>query len=943
MDNTKIDYINNIPEELQRLNRWVCWKTEMKINKKTSKEEPTKVLKIPWNGNNAKSNEPKTWGSYETALEGLKKFDFDGIGFVFNGDGLIGIDVDECRDIVTGQFNAVGFDILSTLNSYAEISPSGQGLHIICRGTIKGDKKQVFYEPKKHLGIYDIGRYFTMTGDILDDGHADIEERAAELDFVYEKYINVQKTDKNVNEKPNFVNESTSFVTEADVFDRIEKSKKKDHILGLLNGVYDKIRYPSPSEAEMGLMNELAFLSDRNTVLMWNMFSTAGIFRPDEYKRNPKKYDTTLRKAINDCRECYSERRERVNAEWESRKKKKHKQQEPPEQERGLEYLGDIAEEDFDKRFNLLYADTIYSVQNSCLHYTKKSDDNDGNLVYLANFIVKPEAEVIRDNGQDITRSFKLSAYQFKKQLPELADVEAEKFASLNFIIPTWGMNMRVSTSPNTTTRLRDAIQALSSNIPVNKVFTHTGWREIDKKAIYLHAAGAVGCGSAIVELEGKLANYKLPDKQDTAAYRGAAKMVIEFLKLGPSHIVFSLLSCVSLSILCHFMKKAGCEPSFILFMLGKTGTFKSTVAALTLNFFGSEFNLRNLPGSIAKDTANALEKNGFLLKDSLFVVDDLFPSGDKSDMQKIKANFQALSRGYGDRTGRTRMNYDLTIRKPYIPRGMCLITGEDIPDIGQSGAARNLILKISEGDINVGLLTMLQDDKEKLSIFTRGFIEWLSTQADILPSCLEAKFKQYRSKATATGQHRRMPEIVAFLSTGFDMVMEYMNYIGAIDCLDRASENAYKVFQDICKKQQDEMTSDTPVQRFITAIQELIVSRGIYVKSIAEAPDQWGGDLVGFYDAEFYYMFPGPLYGKIRKFYEDQGNVFPLTKNGLYDALREKGVIHTGKDNEPTPPKKISGKTYRLLWIKKSSLDIEEKNPEQLSFPWERETGLQI
>lgn len=52
--------------------------------------------------------------------------------------------------------------------------------------------------------------------------------------------------------------------------------------------------------------------------------------------------------------------------------------------------------------------------------------------------------------------------------------------------------------------------------------------------------------------------------------------------------------------------REAGCEPKFVLFLLGKTGSRKSTLAALTLSFFG-RFTASELPLSF-RDTSNSME-----------------------------------------------------------------------------------------------------------------------------------------------------------------------------------------------------------------------------------------------------------------------------------------------------------------------------------------------
>ena len=119
---------DTIPKGLRELDQWVNHKD--------------KHPKNPRSGKNALTNIPSTWGSFDEALAGLKRDEGLGMGFVFNNNGILGIDLDDCRDPQTGEVHPEAMKIIKAVNSFTEVSPSGTGIHIYTRGKIPtGDAK----------------------------------------------------------------------------------------------------------------------------------------------------------------------------------------------------------------------------------------------------------------------------------------------------------------------------------------------------------------------------------------------------------------------------------------------------------------------------------------------------------------------------------------------------------------------------------------------------------------------------------------------------------------------------------------------------------------------------------------------------------------------------------------------------------------------------------
>jgi putative DNA primase/helicase len=190
--------LDNIPKDLQAMDRWVLWK-----NVQRSKPNGEKVwAKMPLSakGGAGSSTDSATWVSFGAAVDEYLLGDYDGIGIVLGGT-LHGIDLDDCRDPVTGSLSELAQETLDRVEGYAEVSPSGTGLKIFTQTNLDGSRT------KKEAGVelYKDGRYFTVTGHAI-NGHASMPVLPQDLGWMIAKVWNEEMGGAGGDDEDGFAN-----------------------------------------------------------------------------------------------------------------------------------------------------------------------------------------------------------------------------------------------------------------------------------------------------------------------------------------------------------------------------------------------------------------------------------------------------------------------------------------------------------------------------------------------------------------------------------------------------------------------------------------------------------------------------------------------------------------------------------------------------------------
>lgn len=178
---------DKIPPVLKDLPQWVLWRLI---------DRDGELAKVPFSvdGKPAKANDPATWAEYLKVANAYNEQRDAGIGYEFSdSDPFVGIDLDGCRDPESGVIADWAKEIITSLNTYAEVSPSQTGVKLFVRAKLKSDWRKVVLDvpavcdKQPAIEVYDRGRYFAVTGWRVKGPH-DIEARQAELDALLAKH-----------------------------------------------------------------------------------------------------------------------------------------------------------------------------------------------------------------------------------------------------------------------------------------------------------------------------------------------------------------------------------------------------------------------------------------------------------------------------------------------------------------------------------------------------------------------------------------------------------------------------------------------------------------------------------------------------------------------------------------------------------------------------------
>jgi len=313
------------------------------------------------------------------------------------------------------------------------------------------------------------------------------------------------------------------------------------------------------------------------------------------------------------------------------------------------------------------------------------------------------------------------------------------------------------------------------------------------------------------------------------------------------------------------------------------------------------------------------------LAKDVPLVIDDFAPPPDTKQAREMEIKAEQVARAQGNRLGRGRLRSDTSTRPAYVPRGVVITNGEQLPS-GQSHTARLFTTEIEPGDISPEKLTAAQEAAKLYPTAMAAYIRWLATQWEEIQKELPVAWGNWRQQAQTQGQHPRVPEAVAWLYSGFDLAMAFAEELGAATHSEAQEQrsSAWDTLIELGDMQGGRVEEERPGHRFLEGLKALIDEGRVTFphrdeESTKASPFEtqigWRGD------EGILYLNPYPAYSVVYDFWRRSGEPLTFKTKAIWKDLRRMGLTIC-EDGRTSTTAWISGKSRRVIGLKVKALE---------------------
>lgn len=541
--------------------------------------------------------------------------------------------------------------------------------------------------------------------------------------------------------------------------------------------------------------------------------------------------------------------------------------------------------------------------------------------------------EIRKNDGEGSALFLKVQGVTESGRVLSPVIVKASELASFNWLADAYGSAIIPAPTQSAKQKLYAGLMMTGRQAIQKKVHTATGYIfENNKPAAYIHAGGSInGSDTLEAELNGNLRQYIMTGTSSAPEdLKTAGRASLQLLEAHGAGVVYPLFSFVYLAPLLPIINDALGNAGFCMYLQGKTQSGKSTLAALALSHFG-RFDAMTPPTSF-NSTSNYINELAFYLKDCILWIDDFHPQGTKREADKQAQIFQNIARAAGDHSQRGRLTSSAKLQALHRPRCLFLATGEDVPQIGQSGIARLFTLQVSKTREDITALRKNARDGV-LSRAMSDYISFIISHYEDVKAQFLALYNTASDIAIKDFSENRLSNQAALL---YASALLYLCYAAESGIITEAEAKDYKnkfnkyIFR-AAESINNELFSTDPVQMYMKALRNIIASGRRYIIDL-EAEENTGfyqsqslgatGDVIGWKDTYFYYMDTNTSFAAVTDYYKAEGVYFSISPKMLNRELYENNYVIGSGLKDPTTPKRINGKINRVLKFSRSTLE---------------------
>lgn len=464
-------------------------------------------------------------------------------------------------------------------------------------------------------------------------------------------------------------------------------------------------------------------------------------------------------------------------------------------------------------------------------------------------------------------------------------------------------------------------VQSQLEKVVLEKYIYQTpGWKNTEIGKLYVYSGGAIGAENAAIKSE---SGYDLLLKKEMMGVKETFNMAFGMTGICKDGIASTILFLFfHMSLLTSFFEESGHPINFILGIVGITGSRKTSLVTAMVQLFNRE---RLKADAEFTSTSCGIEELLSKYPDSIVIIDDYILGENKYEQAQNAKKFQELTRLYGNRIPKSRMNFYNEGKKPYFPiKGCCVLTGEQITGI-TSSISRLFVINVDRDIVINNRLQIYQDNRWILPTYAYGFIFWCSKNVELIKRIIEERY--VKNRYIKKFRHPRYSEVYAAFSVVIDIFLAYAkfnSYMTDIE-IDKYREKMNLIVERELDKNGKEIAMREPGTIILLAFDEAMrEGSNVVLELIKENVNR--RDVI--FQDENYFFVQRKLLAQIVSEFISKNNLKCVINNDntIISMVEVQGVLDIKLDSkggkERTRKLPIqSGNACRYLWINKKKL----------------------